>query len=255
MKVRSEILQTPAAANRPSSLVDKAQPDLCATERRRGHLDVVANSSDPSQRDPKNKGDPAIQDHNQRRERSGPRTPMTRVAIRSCRVDQEPTAVLPDLRRGVASQRAAMRTGTGKNPAPKPAESPREAYRSSADEFVRAIGDRTILVRLRSDEIFRGGRILRFPVPASPRRHLSERFQGCFQVESLSPGPKPPFGRAAVRESRSVVRTFAFGRILARLWRVRFRIPDKSFSTSANARQRSKMFCPRRAAGRPVSTQ
>src|SRR5204863_184538 len=76
------------------------------------------------------------------------------------------------LRRGVLHQRAATRKGTDRNPALKPVESPREDDRSLVDEFARVIGDRTILVHSRSDEIFLGEQILRFPIQADRRRYL-----------------------------------------------------------------------------------
>src|SRR5439155_8527759 len=122
---------------------------------------AAVNSNVPSRRDPRNKVDQAIQDHNRRRGRSAPPTPKPPTATHIRRVALIRTAAPPGLRRADRNRLAAMQTKTDKNPESRPAQFPRAVDQLSADEFVRAAGDHTILARLPLVEISRGEQNLR----------------------------------------------------------------------------------------------
>src|ERR1043166_5591530 len=107
-----------------------------------------------------------------------------RAAIRNRRLVPESIANLPSLRRDALSPRVARQTGIDKNPAAKPAEFPRGAGRSGADESAPAIADRTIPVRARRDEICRGERNLRIPSRADRHQYRIPKVLKVFVTES-----------------------------------------------------------------------
>src|SRR4029077_16238900 len=123
-------LRGPVPANAGGARGDKVQWSWFATERSCARLDFAARSNVPNQSGRKNKGDQAIRGRSPQRERRGQQTATRPTAARTRRVAREQIANLQALRRGVSDRRAAMRTESDKNPAAKPAESPRANDRS-----------------------------------------------------------------------------------------------------------------------------
>src|SRR5205823_983599 len=200
-KVQLSILPGRGRANLRGFCVDRARLGSSAAAQPRVRSCAAVNSNVPSRRDPRNKVDQAIQDHNRRRGRSAPPTPKPPTATHIRRVALIRTAVPPGLRRADRNRLAAMQTKTDKNPESRPAEFPRAIDQSLAGEFGPAIVGRTIPVPLRSDEISRGEQNLRLRAQADQRRFLIAADREYFRGRRPSSVRTPPFGREATHES------------------------------------------------------